>query len=316
MILGIDEVGRGCWAGPLVVGAVVLDSEIDGLTDSKVLSKKRRQILGNQINAEAAGIGLGWVTAKEIDEIGLSLALRLATRRAVKQINTEFHEIIIDGTVNFLSDTPLENYVTTMKKADLLISSVSAASILAKVARDEFMIQQEISYPNHGFGKHVGYGTASHREAIRIHGVTPLHRLSIAPLRQFTLKENQSNRNNDLNTKNPSTRRIGDDSEDVAAAELLRRGHEIIVRNWKTKYCEIDIVSRFKDTFYFTEVKHRKNDKAGDGLAAITNKKLNQMRYAAKFYAHIHKLKNINLALMAISTEAEPPVLGNVVEIT
>ncbi len=148
MILGIDEVGRGPWAGPLVVGAVVLgDARIEGLTDSKKLSKKKLLQYDKLIRESALAIGLGWVSNDEIDDIGLSEALRLATIRAVEQVKTPYHEIIIDGTVNFLRETSKEKYVTTMKKADLLISSVSAASIVAKVARDNYMIEQGTMYP-------------------------------------------------------------------------------------------------------------------------------------------------------------------------
>ena len=102
MILGIDEAGRGPWAGPLVVGAVVLGCEIEGLNDSKKLSKKRREVLEVEILAGAQAVATGWVSAKELDELGMSEALRLATRRAVEQITVPYHEIIIDGTVNFL----------------------------------------------------------------------------------------------------------------------------------------------------------------------------------------------------------------------
>ena len=186
MILGIDEVGRGPWAGPLVVGAVVLgNAEIQGLTDSKKLSKKKREELDIIIRAEASGFGLGWVTAAEIDGIGLSESLKLATRRAVEQVKASYHEIIIDGTVNFLAGTSKGQYVTTMKKADLLISTVSAASIIAKVARDSYMTEQDLNYPGYDFASHVGYGTSKHVQAIDKLGVTPLHRLSFAPLVKY-----------------------------------------------------------------------------------------------------------------------------------
>lgn len=190
MILGIDEVGRGPWAGPLVIGAVVLgDAEIDGLTDSKKLSRKRREELDVQIREQAAGYGLGWVTAEEIDLIGLSSALVLATKRAVEQVHVPYHEIIIDGTINFLKGTPKGQHVTVMKKADLLIPSVSAASIIAKVARDRYMAEQDEVYPGYTFAGHVGYGTAAHRAAIEQLGVTPLHRLSFAPLQKYAAGE-------------------------------------------------------------------------------------------------------------------------------
>lgn len=186
MILGIDEVGRGPWAGPLVVGAVVLgNAEISGLTDSKKLTKKKRELLDVQIRDSVAGFGLGWVHADELDEIGLSASLVLATKRAVEQVTASYSEIVIDGTINFLKDTTKGRYVTTLPKADLLVPSVSAASIIAKVARDRYMADQDAIYPGYNFASHVGYGTAMHRLAIDELGVTPLHRLSFAPLAKY-----------------------------------------------------------------------------------------------------------------------------------
>lgn len=184
MILGIDEVGRGPWAGPLVVGAVVLPEgeAFEGLTDSKKLTAKKRLALDRIIREKALGWGLGWVHAEEIDAIGLSQALRLATIRAVEAVKTPYHEIIIDGTINFLSETVKGQYVTTLPKADFLIPAVSAASIIAKVARDTYMEEQSLSYPEYGFDSHVGYGTAKHQKALETHGVTPLHRRSFAPI--------------------------------------------------------------------------------------------------------------------------------------
>jgi ribonuclease HII len=220
MILGIDEVGRGPWAGPLVIGAVVLGGvEIEGLTDSKKLSKKRRDELDIVIREQADGYGLGWVDAAEIDEIGLSAALVLATRRAVEQIKAPYHEIIIDGTINFLKDTSKADYVTTLKKADLLIPSVSAASIIAKVARDNYMSEQGALYPEYMFSAHVGYGTAAHRAAIDEHGVTPLHRLSFAPLAKY--RSSVFTRPTETSaTAVLTTKKIGDEGEQVSAAYL------------------------------------------------------------------------------------------------
>jgi ribonuclease HII len=187
MILGIDEVGRGPWAGPLVVGAVVLgQAEIVGLTDSKKLSKKRREAIALEINSKAT-VGLGWVDAGEIDTIGLSEALVLATKRAVEQINTPYNEIIIDGTINFLASTKKGKYVTTLPRADMIVPAVSAASIVAKVARDAYMSEQDERFPGYGFSSHVGYGTLAHREAIARLGVTDLHRHSFAPLAKYRL---------------------------------------------------------------------------------------------------------------------------------
>lgn len=305
MILGIDEVGRGAWAGPLVVGAASLNGiQIDGLTDSKALTKKRREALYDEILASDASVGLGWVSADEIDTIGLSEALRLATRRAVEEVKTPYHEIIIDGTINFLDGTKKGEYVTTLKKADLLIPSVSAASIVAKVARDRWMAEQDSIFTGYSFTAHVGYGTARHRSALEKLGVCELHRHSFAPVAkcvELTLKPKLPHIGHSV----PSTKQIGDRAESVVAQYLEREGHEIVARNWKTKFCEIDIVSRLEDTLYFTEVKYRKNSKHGDGFAAITAKKQRQMKFAAEYFVLKHKLQNINMRLAASDVSGE-----------
>ncbi|HMQ95739.1 MAG TPA: ribonuclease HII [Candidatus Saccharibacteria bacterium] len=298
MILGIDEAGRGPWAGPLVVGAAVLGGvQIEGLTDSKKLTKKKRESLYDIIREQAAAYATGWVSAADLDEIGMSEALRLATRRAVEQIKVPYTEIIIDGMVNFLAGTGKGAFVQTMKKADLLVPSVSAASILAKVERDRFMAEQDAMYPGYGFGGHAGYGVAKHRAAIEKLGVTPLHRLSFAPLQKYrtvTPVSTTSPRNTRLFD---TTKAIGDKAENVVAQYLESQNHAILARNWKTKICEIDIVSQLDDTMYFTEVKYRKNDDHGSGMAAITPKKLHQMNRAAEYFALKHAGDTMDLLL-------------------
>ena len=369
MILGIDEVGRGPWAGPLVVGAVILGgAEIDGLDDSKKLTKKRREALDVEIREKAAAWALGWVSAQELDDIGMSEALRLATRRAVEQIqaqcrqqNLAFSEIIIDGKVNFLRGTALEKFAMTMPKADGLIPSVSAASIIAKVARDQFMAEQAAVYPGYGFASNAGYGVAKHRAAIERLGVTPLHRLSFAPLAKYAvtpravpqkksgqlyvgpryfsdgaraaeLHQDAINYSAEaalifsgdtapdssicINEKTMTTRQIGDKGEQAAADWLMADGHEIVARNWRTRYCEIDIVSVKGEVLYFTEVKYRKNDDFGDGLAAITAKKQRQMRFAAElFLAGKPECSGMAAKLLAASVSGDPPAVQAVVEV-
>ena len=274
-ILGIDEVGRGPWAGPLVVGACVLgDAKIDGLTDSKKLTAKKREALAPVIQ-EKATVGLGWVSAKELDKIGMTAALCKACREAVKQIHVPFHEIIIDGTINFLRDTPLASHVQVLTKADLLVPEVSAASIVAKVARDEYMQKLAEKYPGYGFEKHVGYGTAAHRKALEELGVCPEHRKSFKPIAELVGKTKTKKKATN------STKARGDKGEEAACKYLTESGHEIVARNWKNKFCEIDIVSEFNGVLCFTEVKYRK---AGAGLDAIDKKKLEKMRFAAEFY--------------------------------
>lgn len=311
MIVGIDEVGRGAWAGPLVVGAVLLGgAPIDGVTDSKLLTRKQREELDILIRQNALAIGLGWVSARQIDKIGLSPALKLAAKRAIAHIRHNFDEIIIDGTIPLLDDPR----VTLMKKADLLVPSVSAASIVAKVARDNYMRHLDKVFKGYHFSRHVGYGTKGHRGAIDTNGVTPIHRLSYMPLRQYegTIRRNMFPELKQ--TKRLTTRQIGDAGETEAVRYLEGIGHEIIARNWRTKYCEIDIVSRRGDTIHFTEVKYRKSMLQGDGLAAITPKKQRQMTFAAEFYATRQSITS-NLRLAVISVTGQPATVQSYLEL-
>lgn len=177
--VGIDEVGRGCWAGPVVAGAVILGAPIKGLKDSKKLSKKQRESLAVEIEQNAVAIGLGWVEAPDIDRLGITTAVKMAMERALQQISIRYDEIIIDGHINFLEHYPESK---ALIKADDSIPSVSAASIVAKVARDKFMSEITDKYPNYGFEQHVGYGTALHLERLKLYGVTDLHRMSFKPI--------------------------------------------------------------------------------------------------------------------------------------
>lgn len=315
MIVGIDEVGRGPWAGPLVFCAVVLGGEeIDGLTDSKKLTDKKRRELEPKVREKAKSIGLGWVQADELDEIGMSQACSLACRRALEQISVPYHQIILDGTVNFLLDTGKAPYVTTMKQADLLVPSVSAASIVAKVARDSYMIEQARLYPQYDFEHHVGYGTKLHREAIEKYGVTPLHRRSFSPIKKYLENvEDVSSLHHDTTytqTKT-TTREIGNASENLATDYLSKRGFGIVERNWKKTQCEIDIIAKKDNVLYFVEVKHRKTDHQGGGFAAITPKKLQQMKFASQVYLHFTGQDFADCRLLAMSTTGDPLVVSD-----
>ena len=180
IIVGIDEVGRGCWAGPLVAGAVILQKPISGLTDSKLLSKKTRDQLSAIIKNEALAIGLGWVDANVIDKVGLTEAVRIAMSDALAQIKIAYDRIIIDGDYNYLH---LNDKAETLIKADLIEPSVSAASILAKVARDTYMETVARIYPEYGFENHVGYGTKQHSDNLKLYGVSNIQRKSFKPVR-------------------------------------------------------------------------------------------------------------------------------------
>lgn len=319
MILGIDEVGRGAWAGPLVVGACILNNaQIEGLADSKTLSKKQREKLAKEIADSSAIVGLGWVSNSELDEIGLSSSLKLATRRAVEKVQLEcrerkvkFDEIIIDGTVNFLTDTSLEKYASTLKKADLLISSVSAAAICAKVARDNYMsgLATKPEFLVYNFDKNVGYGTAQHRAALEQFGISQIHRKSFKPIADLLRNNKQIDEESlkEDNDEKITTKKLGDRAENLVAEFLKEeRKHEILARNWRTKFCEIDIVSRRGAAYYFTEVKFRKNSDFGGGAAALSKRKVEQMRFAAELFAHQNGLLGVEMHLIAAVVEGEP----------
>lgn len=179
VIVGIDEVGRGCLAGPLVCGAVILKRPLKGLKDSKLLTKTSRELLNKIIRNSEAEIGIGWVSADQLDLIGLTRATAVAMERALNQLATPYDEIIIDGNYNYLSNNPKARAVI---KADETVPAVSAASIVAKVARDNYMAFLAQDYPGYGFEKHVGYGTRLHKEMIERNGVTQIHRHSFRPV--------------------------------------------------------------------------------------------------------------------------------------
>lgn len=182
VVVGVDEVGRGCLAGPLVAGAVVLDKRINMLRDSKTIAKERREVLAKRIQLKAKAYATGWATPAEIDELGMTKATSLAMQRAVEQIGCKYDEIIVDGSFNYLKENPKAR---TLIKADQSVPVVSAASIVAKVARDHHMAEMAEHFPHYRFEKHVGYGTKLHRELLKLHGVCELHRKSFGPVRSL-----------------------------------------------------------------------------------------------------------------------------------
>ncbi|SHO81432.1 Ribonuclease HII [hydrothermal vent metagenome] len=170
MLCGIDEAGRGCIAGDMVVAGVVLTNKIDGLMDSKKLSEKRREELYDKI-IENSNYHLVSFTPQDIDSKGLSKSIS----QALNEIKEYFSncDIIFDGNSSFGVDG-----IDTMVKADSKIAEVSAASILAKVTRDRKINQDALIYPKYSFQKHKGYGTKAHIQAIKEYGYTPIHRRS------------------------------------------------------------------------------------------------------------------------------------------
>ena len=176
ILCGVDEAGRGPLAGPVCAAAVILPRglEIPGLNDSKKLSEKKRDSLFDTICSQCAAYGIGSATEKEIDEVNILNATYLAMQRAVAALPVQPDCALVDG--NRAPDLPLE--VRTIIKGDAQSASIAAASILAKVSRDRYMLQMAEKYPQYAFEKHKGYGTKLHYERLEQYGISPIHRLS------------------------------------------------------------------------------------------------------------------------------------------
>lgn len=184
VVAGVDEVGMGPLAGPVVAAAVVFppsradaglpESFPAGVRDSKTLTHKARERLEPEIRQIATGIGIGLVEAEEIDRINIYQAGLKAMRLALDQLSVQPEHVLVDGRL--LPDYPIQQ--STFTKGDRDIYSIAAASIIAKTYRDELMLELDRHYPQYGFARHRGYGTAAHREALRTYGPCPAHRRS------------------------------------------------------------------------------------------------------------------------------------------
>lgn len=183
LICGVDEAGRGPLAGPVYAAAVILDDShpIAGLGDSKKLSEKKREALAIEIRRHAAAWAIATASAAEIDEINILQASLLAMRRAVEALSLRPHEVLVDGL--YCPDTGIVS--RAIVKGDSSVAAISAASILAKTARDSAMLQLHDTYPQYGFAEHKGYPTASHLAALKLHGVSAEHRRSFRPVREL-----------------------------------------------------------------------------------------------------------------------------------
>ena len=182
LVAGVDEAGRGPLAGPVFAAAVILDDlqPIPGLADSKALTAARRARLYDEIRAKALCCSIAHATTEEIDEINILQATMLAMQRAVNGLRLKPALVRVDGNRLPVLSVPSEAIV----KGDATVQAISAASILAKVARDLFCEQMHQSHPQYGFATHKGYGTLEHLAALRTHGASPWHRRSFAPVRE------------------------------------------------------------------------------------------------------------------------------------
>jgi len=185
-IAGIDEAGRGPLAGPVVSAAVILPegADLSGIDDSKKLTPARRSRLYERLYGVARAIGIGVVDAAEIDRVNILQATLRAMTMAVENLQPRPDHLLIDGLFTIDSDLPQQ----AITKGDSLSISIAAASIVAKVTRDRMMAQVDGLFPEFGFSRHKGYPTRTHREAIRRHGCSPIHRRTFRGVREFLVR--------------------------------------------------------------------------------------------------------------------------------
>jgi ribonuclease HII len=183
LICGVDEAGRGPLAGPVYAAAVILNDQypIAGLGDSKKLSERKRIFLAGEIRQYATAWAIATASVAEIDEINILQASLLAMKRAIAALSVTPYEVLVDGL--YCPDSGLPS--RAIVKGDSSVAAISAASILAKTARDDAMLQMHEQYPQYGFAAHKGYPTAAHLAALKIHGISPEHRRSFRPVQDL-----------------------------------------------------------------------------------------------------------------------------------
>ena len=268
LVAGIDEVGRGPLAGPVVAAAVILPKEckIEGVNDSKKLSAKKREELYDIILEKAVSYGIGIVSNERIDEINILQATYEAMREALSQLKPKADYILADAVTIPMVSTPQRGIV----KGDAKSMSIGAASIVAKVYRDRMMEAYDEVYPGYGFASNKGYGAAEHLEGIRKQGITPIHRKTF--VKNFLPQEGET------------TSDKGHRGEALAAKQMEKMGYEILKRNYYALKGEIDIIAKKDNYIVFTEVKYRQNEEMGTPAEAVDYKKQQNIIRAAKVY--------------------------------
>ena len=318
-IAGVDEAGRGPLAGPVVAAAVVLpeDVHLPGLNDSKVLSPERREVLFDSIRGAALAFAVGEASVAEIDELNILQATLLAMRRALEGLELQPDRVLIDG--NQLPKGPYPELAVVDGDATSL--SIAAASILAKVTRDHQMIEYDRDYPEYGFARHKGYGSADHVRALREHGPCPIHRRSFGTVaglltgfsEDFTMFAegiDQAGALGELRAIGESIAkaraalkpeevealrerywarqavlgRPGRRGENIAATHLLGAGYEILTRNFRAAGGEIDLIARRQDVLAFVEVKTATSSRFAPPEDWVTVDKQRQIARVAKAY--------------------------------
>ena len=273
VIAGLDEAGRGPLAGPLVACAVILASDFDNeiLTDSKKLSDRSRRRLLPLIRQGAQAVSLGIVEPSEIDKNRMAWAVRTSFKRAMAPLLDLADVFLIDGN----SVTGLEAPSRFLVRGDSKSLAIAAASVIAKVTRDDIMIKAHQEYPGYGFDRHKGYGTAAHIEALGKVGPSPIHRMSFAPLNSWY----QTGQMSLFPLDSPNSGRA---AEIKAARHYENLGFSVVERNWRSPAGEIDLILKKDDVLLFVEVKSTLTGREKDALQKIDGNKLSRIRSAAE----------------------------------
>ena len=290
LIAGVDEAGRGPLAGPVVAAAVILPNYYDlkGLDDSKKLTPKKRSQLFVEIQHQATAIGVGVVTAAEIDKTNILQATQQAMKMALGRLKPRPDQAVIDGHALPTQIIPNKGVI----KGDQTIDVIKAASIIAKVTRDNMMEQYDIIFPAYGFRKHKGYGTREHMDKLRLNKACVIHRKSFKPVTlamptlSWLRKEG----------------RIGQWGEQTAAVYLVERGYEIVAMNVHcAPYGEIDIIAEKDGIITFVEVKTYSKKQLGTPAQNIDQNKLKKLEEAIhKYVVDMQVKKDIFLDVICV----------------
>ncbi len=274
LVAGLDEVGRGTLAGPVAAGAVVLSHrpsrKLFGLVrDSKQMTPQQREAAYEVITDAADACAVGWATAAEIDRIGIVPSVRLAMRRALDRLPISPDHLLIDAIPLGAVNVPQRSIV----RGDSKSLSIAAASVIAKVERDRFMVELDSSFPNYGFESHKGYATRSHIEAVRRLGPCAQHRMSFQPVRH------ESHR-----FRRASPPESGRWAEEFVTAALEERGMEVVSRNFRSRFGEVDLITLDGGTLCFIEVRARRSSAFGSPGETISSPKARRIIAACNEY--------------------------------
>lgn len=286
---GVDEAGRGPLAGPVTAAAVIIEKENDLINDSKKLSEKKREKVYKWITENAVSWAVASVGVKKIDEINILNASLLAMEKAVSKLKVAPQKCLIDG-----NKTPknIKNAEAVIK-GDKISYCIAAASIVAKVTRDNIMRKWHKVYKNYHFDKHKGYGTKLHFESIEKHFPSPIHRLSFTPVSIFQFPSY------------PNRIKLGKWGENWAIYYLIRKGYKFVQRNYFAgKFGEIDVIMKESERYIFVEVKTKGPNDHYDVIETITRGKVAKMLKCSDHYFYNRKIDEFEVGFDAIIVNA------------